>query len=157
MALTAKLVRDDRRADREMLDVGGTLRHVPHLPIDVVIEDLSSTGFRMRTHADLDLQETVTIGIPGIGQRAALIVRCSEGGFGCEFVEPIDPHLVFAPSTAQPVVTAQFGQVDADAVRRWSIENPPEVARWPQARRLLVLGGLGVGGWLAALGMISLL
>lgn len=158
MALTAQLVRDDRRADRETLDVAGTLRHVRNVPIDVIVEDLSATGFRMRTQATLNLQEKVTIGIPGIGQRAAYVVRHTAEGFGCEFVEAIDPRLVTIPSTAQSVVEADFGgQLDPSLVHEWSRANPPQVERFPQGRRLLLVGGLGVAGWLAVLGILSLL
>lgn len=158
MALTAQLVRDDRRADRETLDVAGTLRHVRNVPIDVIVEDLSATGFRMRTHTNLNLQEKVTIGIPGIGQRAAHVVRHTTDGFGCEFVEAIDPRLVTVPSTAQSVVEADFGgQLDPELVREWSRANPPQVERFAQNRRLLIVSGLGVAGWLALIGVISLL
>ena len=157
MALTAQLVRDDRRADRERLDVASTLRHVRNVPIDVIVEDLSATGFRVRTQADLALQERVTIGIPGVGQRAAHVVRHTAKGFGCEFVEPIAPQLVAAPMTAQSVLEADFGgQLEVAFVREWSRANPPQVVRFSQARRLLVIGGLGVAGWLALLGVVSL-
>jgi hypothetical protein len=157
MALTAQLVRDDRRADREALDVDGTLRGVENTPTDVVVEDLSATGFRIRTHAGLNLGETVSIGIPGIGRRQAEVIRRTEGGFGCAFVEPIDPRLVAAPLTAQPVVTGDFGGLDVEAVRRWSLDNPPHVEPLSRGQRILVLGGLGVVGWLAVLGIASLL
>ncbi len=158
MALTAQLVRDDRRAGREALDVGGTLRHVRNMPIDITIEDLSATGFRMRTNTVLGLQERVSIGIPGIGQRPAYVVRQTADGFGCEFVDAIDPRLVTVPSTVQSVVTADFGgQIDAQLVRDWSLANPPQVERWPQASRLFIIGGLGVVGWLALVGVTSLL
>lgn len=157
MALTAKLLRDDRRADREALDVAGTLRHLRNVPIDVVIEDLSATGFRMRTRADLSLQERVMIGIPGIGQRAAYVVRHAAGCFGCEFVEAIDPRLVAMPSTVQSVVEANFGgQLDTALVREWSLVNPPQIERLSQVHRLLIVSGLGIAGWLALLGAVSL-
>lgn len=157
MALTAQLVRDDRRADREAIDVAGTLRPAPGRPIDVIVEDLSATGFRMRTQARLDLQEQVTIGIPGIGQRRAHVVRRTADGFGCEFVEALDPRLVSTAATAQSVVDGGFGgQIDEDMVRQWSRANPPQVERFAYGRRLLIVGGLGIAGWLAVLGIVSL-
>ncbi|TPG54743.1 PilZ domain-containing protein [Sphingomonas glacialis] len=158
MALIAKLVRDSRGAERETLDVAGTLRHVRNGPIDVVVEDLSVTGFRVRTEVGLDLHEKVTVGIPGIGQRTAYIVRQTGDGFGCEFLKPIDPQLVSAPANARSVVEVDFGgQLDQAMVREWSRQTPPEVERVSRGQRLLVVGGLGVAGWLTVIGIIALL
>ena len=42
-------------------------------------------------------------------------------------------------------------------MHEWSRANPPQVERVPQSRRLLIVGGLGVAGWLAVLGILSLL
>ncbi|MDB5701420.1 MAG: PilZ protein [Sphingomonadales bacterium] len=158
MALTAQLLRDDRRAERKELHVAGTLRHVGNIPIDVVVEDLSATGFRMLTQANLQLGEKVTVGIPGVGQRAAHVVRHTDNGFSCEFVDAIDARLVTMPSTAQSVVEADFGrQLDVGLLSEWSRANPPQIERLSQSRRLLIFGGIGVAGWLIILGFITLL
>ena len=158
MALMAQLVRDIRGAERESLDVAGTLRHVRNGPIDVVVEDLSATGFRVRTQVRLDLHEKVTVGIPGVGQRSAYVVRETPDGFGCEFVTAIDPQLVSAPSTARSVVEVDFGgQLNPALVEQWSRANPPQVERLSRGQRFLIVGGLGVAGWLTVLGLIFLL
>jgi hypothetical protein len=158
MALKARLIRDSREGKREAVDVAGTLRHVRNVPIDVIVEDLSTTGFRVRTDARLGLDEKVTVGIPGVGQHAASVVRRTSDGFGCEFITPIAPQHVSAPSYARSVVEVDFGgQLDPVTVSEWSRANPPEVQRLSRGRRLLIVGGLGVAGWLAVLGIVSLL
>lgn len=157
MALAAQFVRNDRRADRETLDVAGTLRPIPTMPIDVVVEDLSTTGFRMRTRTALKLAEKITIGIPGIGQRAAYVVRRTADGFGCEFTEAVDVRLVGKAASVEPLVEANFaGSVHPAIIREWSRANPPQVKPFARASRLLIVGGLGLAGWMMVLGIASL-
>ena len=65
MALIARVYRSDpderRSAVRYPMGVGATLRASEGEPIDVLIYDLSLTGFRMETAAVLDLEEPVWI------------------------------------------------------------------------------------------------
>lgn len=158
MALRAKLVRDSRGAERENLDIAGTLRDVRNEPIDIIVEDLSATGFRVQTQVRLHLDEKVTVGIPGVGQRVAYVVRATGDGFGCEFVNPIDQQLVSAPPTARSVVEVDFGgQLDPARVLEWSRENPPHVERLSRGQRLLVVGGLGLAGWVIVAAIIAVL
>jgi len=71
------------------MEVGATLRGVEGEPIDVLIYELSLTGFRMETPAALDLEESVWICIGGTQVNAALVARRGPTGYGCEFVTPI--------------------------------------------------------------------
>jgi hypothetical protein len=71
------------------MEIGATLRSAEGEPIDVLIYDLSLTGFRMETPAALDLEESVWIGIGGTRVNAALVARRGPTGYGCEFVTPI--------------------------------------------------------------------
>ena len=93
MALIARVYRSEpverRRAVRYPMEVGATLRSAEGEPIDVLIYDLSLTGFRMETPAALDLEESVWIGIGGTQVNAALVARRGPTGYGCEFVTPI--------------------------------------------------------------------
>ena len=49
MAVTAKLYReqDERIADRQTVNLGATLRRDDQRPVDIQVDDLSATGFRM--------------------------------------------------------------------------------------------------------------
>ncbi|MEO9131889.1 MAG: PilZ domain-containing protein [Sphingomonas sp.] len=93
MALIARVYRSDpderRGAERYPLEVGATLRRPEGEPIDVLIYDLSLTGFRMETPEALDLEEPVWIGIAGTRVNTALVARRGPTGYGCEFVTPI--------------------------------------------------------------------
>jgi hypothetical protein len=93
MALIARVYRSDpderRSAVRYPIEVGATLRRSEGEPIDVLIYDLSLTGFRMETPEALDLEEPLWIGIAGTRVNAALVARRGPNGYGCEFVTPI--------------------------------------------------------------------
>ena len=93
MALIARVYRSDhderRSALRYPMEVGATLRGAEGEPIDVLIYDLSLSGFRMETTAALDLQEPVWVGIAGTRVNAAVVARRGPTGYGCEFVTPI--------------------------------------------------------------------
>jgi hypothetical protein len=94
MALIARVYRSDpderRGAVRYPIEVGATLRASDGgTPIDVLIYDLSLTGFRMATAEPLDLDAPFWIGIAGTRVNAAVIARRGPNGYGCEFVTPI--------------------------------------------------------------------
>ncbi|GGB25971.1 hypothetical protein GCM10011380_14450 [Sphingomonas metalli] len=111
MALTAQLFRadDERAADRRSVNLDGTLRQQDdRRPVDVMIEDLSATGFRMVCSEPMALDATITVGIAGLGRHVALIVRSAPPQYGCRFLSPIDVSGVEA--SVQPTILApDFG------------------------------------------------
>jgi hypothetical protein len=94
MALIARVYRSDpeerRGAPRYPVLVDATLRASDDgQPLDVLIYDLSMTGFRMETSEALDLESMIWIGIAGTRVNAAVVSRRGPTGYGCEFVAPI--------------------------------------------------------------------
>ena len=128
MALIARVYRsdpDERRSTvRYPLEVDATLRVSEGEPIDVLIYDLSLTGFRMETTAALDLDEPVWIGIAGTRVSAAVVARRGPTGYGCEFVTPITvPQLKAALAPRQVVQELDWREQAPD----WSDELDPDV------------------------------
>ncbi|MFS0773306.1 PilZ domain-containing protein [Sphingomonas sp. 1P08PE] len=112
MALTAQLFRADeeRASDRQPVNLDGTLRKQDdHRPLDVMIEDLSSTGFRMSCGEPLALDATVSIGIAGLGRHTARVVRSAAPYYGCRFVSPVDIAGIDTAAPVANIVAADFG------------------------------------------------
>ncbi len=111
MGLAAKLYRDERAADRQAVALDATLRKPDQQPVDILIEDLSVTGFRMAGAARLALDAIVTVGISGVGRREARVVRQSDDHYGCEFLMPIAPAEIARAQTVDTIVHADFGAI----------------------------------------------
>ena len=113
MALAAQLYRDDRAAERFRVEFDATLRDSSFLPLDVVIEDLSATGFRVVTEACLDEGAEVGLGLAGIGTHRARVVWQRDNTYGCEFLAPLhraDLALALSsPSTAPVPLPTPWG------------------------------------------------
>ena len=88
MALLATLY-DPRRSDeRQTADVGATIR-VDGSPVDALIVNLSASGCLFVCSKPLEVGDTMSIGIAGVGRRPARIVRALGSRFGAEFEEPL--------------------------------------------------------------------
>ena len=109
MAFAAKLYRDARSSDRVAVNLNATLRKPSSAPVDVAIEDLSVTGFRLVTDEALTSGAVVTIGISGLGRRAARIVRRDGKRVGCEFLEAVSANELSIALTSQTIVHIDFG------------------------------------------------
>lgn len=109
MALAAKLYRDERMADRQTVNLDATLRKPDDRPVDILVEDLSATGFRMTGADALSLDALVTVGISGVGRREARVVRRSDDHYGCEFLVPIGAEEIARAQTVDTIFHADFG------------------------------------------------
>lgn len=89
MSFVAKLYDDDRLAERHSVMLDGTLRNPQAEPQDVIIDDLSATGFRTVLAMGLAVGDVITLGVFGVGLRSAQVMRKSEGQYGCQFLEPL--------------------------------------------------------------------
>jgi hypothetical protein len=97
MSFVAKLYDDDRLAERYPVMLDGTLRNPQSEPQDVIIDDLSATGFRTATAMGLTIGDVITLGIFGVGLRPARVLRESKGHYGCQFLTPLgSEELAFA-------------------------------------------------------------
>ncbi len=164
MAVTAKLYReqDERIADRQTVNLGATLRRDDQRPVDIMVDDLSATGFRMFSDEPIAIDATVTVGIAGLGRHTARVVRRDGQHYGCRFVVPLAIDAVDVTAPAQTIVRAEFGTVAAPPAHNWhdaGLEEPPLDAlelRIRQFRGPIIVAGLLlpwllVGAALAAL------
>jgi hypothetical protein len=153
MALVARLYRshpDERRdAQRHATELDATARTADGTPSDVLIHDLSTTGFRMEARERLKEGSIVWVGIVGAGINAATVMRVDAGGYGCRFLAPIThTQLAATLSPVSTVIAADWKQQDVDAA------DIPEVKKLPYRMRLaiIVFGSLAL--WALILGVL---
>lgn len=149
MSFVAKLYQDDRSAERHPVLLDGTLRNARAEPQDVVIEDLSATGFRTAKAAGIAVGDVITLGIFGIGLRSASVQRESDGQHGCQFFVPLNAsELNFALAGLAPPEPArlpgsapvQQDGVDAAQPAEWKLSPRMQVAAITAAGVLPWLG-----------------
>jgi hypothetical protein len=61
-------------------------------PVDVVVLDISRSGVRILTDAQLDVGQEITIGLAGAGVTRAYVTWARDGEYGCAFERPIAPE-----------------------------------------------------------------
>lgn len=119
------------------------MRGPDHVPVDVLVADLSQTGCLFVTTEPLAIDAIITIGIAGVGLREAHIVRNQDVRFGCTFLTPLtDAELAagLAESETVALFPLQHPGVAAE-------EAMPVVAKWPRPVRLAAFSGLVAGSW----------
>jgi hypothetical protein len=107
MAIAAQLYQGGREAERHRVEFDATLRDPTFLPLDVVIEDLSTGGFRVVTDTILPLAAEIGLGLAGIGTHRARIVWRGDGIYGCEFLAPLkddDLRLALSAPSSEPLI-----------------------------------------------------
>lgn len=149
MAVVAQLYCNHRGAVRHDVAVDATLRDPDKRPFDVVVEDLSGTGFLVPAVTRLSPGEQVTLGISGVGMCHARVVREDARGFGCEFLLPLgDATLAAAlaaiPSDPAPLDRPEFARTP---------DHPRRVrdGRLSARARLAVLTAGAAGAWAVVL------
>lgn len=153
MALVATLYSDDvRGSERRQVELDGTLRGPAHTPHDVLVSELSANGFRVPATGALAVGARITLGLSGVGARAARIVRmASDDQYGCEFVSPLTPAELAMALNAAPAELIRFPHsamvVPADALPE------PDVGRFPGPVRLSILMGGGLLAWGATIAL----
>lgn len=146
MSLTARLQLD--RFDRVSLDRAGTLRDVARQPLDVVVDNISSTGCLVSTDADLPNDTLVTIGIAGLGTRSARVVRQETSGYGLAFLEPASEGEIRAAHSAETLVRGPF--VASVTTSRAQFAAPSPVItdeRLPYRTRVQIIVGTSLALW----------
>lgn len=135
------LSRGDRRAgDRRPVAEPSTLRGPDDAPIDVIVGDLSVSGFNIQSPALLPIGAVVQIGLPGSGRFAARVVRQDGDKYGCEFVEYLSSAKVSEAFAASNV--AQLFVAPSE----WNWAEP-ELRKWPRALRVSLAIGGAVALW----------
>lgn len=151
MVILAKLISDARNAERFPVELDATVRNAAARPYDVVIENLSATGFRMVGGPPMTIGTEVSIGFAGIGVRAARLTRLHEASYGCEFVVPLSAEDL---STA---LVAELGAPIAFPARpgqAWLADAPePHVEPYSPQTRLALAVLVPIALWGAIVGI----
>jgi hypothetical protein len=58
-------------------------------PLPARLENLSASGFKLRTEATLAVSALIGIGIPGTPIREARVIHAADGAYGCQFLSPL--------------------------------------------------------------------
>lgn len=138
MSITAKLINDVRTAERFSVELDATVRNSAARPYDVVIEDLSATGFRMVGGPFMEIGSPVSIGFSGIGVQPARLTRLHDDSYGCEFIRPLSAAELSAALTAAPTAPIAFPTLPTQA---WLADAPePHVEPYsPQTKLALAI------------------
>ncbi len=129
----------ERRSDaRVPLARTGTLRlRDDAMSREIRIADLNRDGCRIEAALPLQLDQSVVVGIPGVGQREAQITWVGERDYGCQFDLPLPAGSVTAAMTDNV-----FGLGTATGAFR-----APSTFKWQPRGRLLLLGVISLAGW----------
>ncbi|WP_230482066.1 PilZ domain-containing protein [Sphingomonas sp. Leaf21] len=150
MAITAQMISDDRGSERYAVDLDATLRDRVAQPYDVVIEDLSATGFRLSGGPALTTGAVASIGFAGIGVHPVRVIRQEGMTYGCEFVTPLNAEmlnkaLVSAPS--DPLAFPNQEMLLSEPVPE------PYVEPYSGAAKVTIAVVAGLGAWAVATGL----
>ena len=83
-----------RIAERVEVSFGAALRQRGASGVSVQVADLSTNGFRVATHLELQPGTDVWLRLPGIEPCHARAVWCRGHHVGCEFVRPLHPAVL---------------------------------------------------------------
>lgn len=83
-----------RLAERVEVSFGAALRQRGASGVSVQIEDLSTNGFRVATHLQLEPGGDVWLRLPGLEPCHARVVWNRGHHLGCEFVRPLHPAVL---------------------------------------------------------------
>lgn len=144
---------DERRAgsDRVAVQRPSTVRAEDFRPRDVVVEDLSSTGFRFVSATPVTIGTLLHVGLGGSGMSQARVVRADADHYGCEFVRPLSEDQLARAFTDSSVLAGAFPALHVAPVM------PYRDDRWPGAVRVAAGLGAATVTWVALWRAASLL
>ena len=138
----------DRRADARMrIEQASTVRDHQGGPRDVMVDDLSRTGFRCFSAQPLPVGALVRLGLAGAGVASARVTRREGKAHGCEFETPLTPAQLESAFTASNAVRATVGSAGND--QGASHDN------WPGAVRAAIFVGGGAAAWAAVVALVK--
>jgi hypothetical protein len=103
MEMTGKTT-NARIAERRAVSAASTMRAEGGRPVDVVVIDLSNTGVRIATSADLAIGQEISIGLAGAGVTHAFVAWRDGERYGCVFERPMAPEATAMAFSNAPVV-----------------------------------------------------
>jgi len=133
MKLAAKLyhLEGGRRSERVAMEVDATLRDQSKTPIDVVVLDISSTGFRVSSPNRLEEGSRISLGLAGIGMNQATVIWRSKNVYGCQFEAPLPQEDVARARSGTSVIAGDFQVLPSSKGRQTSdsFKKYPPIAR----------------------------
>ena len=134
-----------------------TLRLNGTAPIDVVVVDVSESGVRIVTNADLEIGQEISIGLAGAGSSRAYVVWRRDDHYGCAFERPLGPEgvaLAFSRGSivhlgappAEPRPAPQAG-ASGDYLRDLYVQHRPWKLPLDAILFFLVIIGAAVALW----------
>jgi hypothetical protein len=85
---------NERKAEREHVELGAGLRQRGASGVTVQIVDLSTHGFRASTHLDLPKGADVWLKLPGLEPLHAKVAWMNGHLVGCAFEKPLHPAVL---------------------------------------------------------------
>ncbi len=150
MALAATINLLDReltdRAERVLVERGSTLRDEGGAPHEVLVHDLSRTGFRFSSSAHIAVGASVRLGLAGAGSANARVVRRDGDDHGCEFHWPL--------TAAQLDSAFSYAEV-SDITPREQMDVDDPGPRWPRILRLAIFAIGGAAAWAAVFALVK--
>jgi len=106
------------RAERRQADQPSTLREQgSSVPQDSWVHDVSSTGMRIESRAELAVGDEITVGLAGAGATRAHVVWKRGKEYGCQFEQPLSAEDAARAFLGSPVVALhQFGHRTVEPV-----------------------------------------
>lgn len=144
----------DRAAARRKVSKGSTLRGEDGAPRDIVLEDLSLTGFRVSGHDGLAAGDPILVGLAGVGVREATVVWSNDHAAGCEFLAPISSVEMDRTVSANTVVQGSFAWSRDAGRTQMPEQTPPQ--RFSLRGRLAIMAVGAVGTWVVVIGLARL-
>ena len=147
-----------RRAERRSANAPSTLRAHSGGPVDTFVHDVSQTGARIESEAELILGDFVSIGLTGVGAVRAIVVWKREHQYGLDFIVPLtadDAARAFAKGTVVGLIPTRSIAPEAQPEAEGEAEAGvyAEATGWLSALLVVVAGGTALGvavlqGWI---------
>jgi hypothetical protein len=120
LSLTAR-IRVIDRANRRSVKLAATLRY-DGLPFNTEIRDLSVSGFRAKTSANLEPGDRISVNWGSGGTKLAVVARQAWDGYGCFFVHELTEDVVLTAETVDTVGVLPLPKPAVEQIGvRWSL------------------------------------
>jgi len=134
-----------RQHERTVVQRRTTLRDEEGLASDVILEDLSLSGFRMISEDRLIPGQSILVGLEGVGVRSAKVIWAKDDVAGCQFTKDISPSEMDTTLNASVVIETRFAPARAPSNDR--AQDPRAEERLSARRRLAIILLAGTACW----------
>jgi len=149
MAIVAHLLLDEAfRADREARDIDATVRSGSSGTYDALVRNLSVSGCLVEVQADLVEGDRLSIGVNGLGIVRAIVARREGMAYGLSFLNELSAAEIVEAGRYDTVVSLRPDRGPAFET------TMPDPARWSRRRRVSIIAGTAVMGWVGILALV---